>query len=368
MKKSGYELIHIGVGSQYRDYISNEGIRLIEIARKRYFANPFIDKLFRLFSFRPSIYKKIFDQARRLRADVYHFHDLQINRIGPKLKSLSHHPKIINDVHEPYPEIARFLNNAYGISRLFYYLYSLYIDKWQIRCAQKYDLIIATEENVAQYFQKAVKPDKVRIIYNYSNFPLTRNSEKEKIYDAIYTGGISGWRGIFELLNTAKLAKEKNISIKILCIGNIKGDGLKQKIQKFITENDLDDYFELKNFVAHEMITSYYEKSRIGLCIFRDNPVYRILMPIKIFEYMALGLPVLCNNFGHPGKIIRKEKCGITLENIEPNYILNAAIEILTNPKLYSEMSENGKSAVKSTYNWENAEKELIHIYKDLLS
>lgn len=368
LQKNGYNLSHICVGSDSLDFISPERIRIIQLFQQRYFKNPYLDIFFRLITFKKSIALKLYKIAAKLQADVYHLHDVQLNKIGRKLKNLPHKPKVIYDVHEPYPEIARYLNNSKGIVRLLRVLQSVYIYKWQISCAQYYDAIIATEENVANYFIKYLGEEKVRIIYNYCDFDVSVfNKGKSKKYDLIYIGGISQWRGIYELLHTAILARDSGLKLKILFIGPVKEIGLKEKILKTIKSEHLEEIFFLEVPVERTELIKYLKASKIGICIFADNPVYKIIMPIKIFEYMAAGLPVLCNNFGHAFKIVSKENIGIGINDVSPEKILEAVMKILNDNNYYNQLSDNALNAIKK-YSWKNMEKVLFKTYSELLS
>lgn len=367
LKNHGYEVIHIGVGSQNRDFISNEGIRLIEIARKRYFTNPFVDKLYRLLTFRPNIYKKILIQAELLNADVYHFHDLQLNRIGPKLKKLSHKPKVIYDVHEPYPVTISCTFTKWKLISYFYKLYGHYIENWENKRAGLYDLIIATEENVSSRFTEIVSEKKVEIIYNYTNLTPISSPIHKKEYDLIYTGSIRRIRGIIEIIESIKLIKQQIPEIKILIIGFMHEEWLASTLQNIIKSNKLEANVIIKESVPYNDIIDFYQQSKIGLAVFYDLPVHRTILPIKIFEYMAFGLPVITNNFGHMGKLTSENNTGVRIASVSPSDIATAAIKLLTDKKTYSEISKNCLSAAKEKYKWEIMENKLISIYKDLI-
>ena len=82
LKNHGYDVIHVGTGDADLDFISEQGIRLIQIRKKRYFRNPYLDIIFRRFTGRPGIYGKMFRICSAIRADVYHYHDIQVNRIA----------------------------------------------------------------------------------------------------------------------------------------------------------------------------------------------------------------------------------------------------------------------------------------------
>ena len=368
LKKQGLEVIHLCVGSDFQDFLSSEGIRIIRLGRRRYFKNPYFDKLFRTITFKKNIVTELLEKTIEVKAGVYHFHDLQINKIGKKIKNLPHKPAVIYDVHEPYPEIARYLTKSKGIAKLFHILYSVYIDRWQISCSKYYDAVIATEENVADYFRRHIDNNKVKVVYNYCDFETTASKNvSDKIYDLIYVGGISKWRGVFEFIQTAVLIRNAGLKLKILFIGPVKEHGLKQKLTDIIKKEKLEEIFILKEPVVRSELIHILKSGKIGICIFADNPVYRIIMPIKIFEYLSVGLPVICNNFGHPMQIITKENAGMAIDEVSPENILDSALIILRNEDLYHELSRNAVNSMKK-YNWKNMEKVLFDIYGELLN
>jgi glycosyltransferase involved in cell wall biosynthesis len=371
LKRNGYEVTHVGVGEGDRDFISEEGIRLIQVSKKQYFRNPYLDKIFRLFLFKPAIYPKVFQIAADIKADVYHFHDLQINKIGRKLKNLSHRPRIIYDVHEPYPEAFRYAPASNPVVRLIHFLFSVYIRHWELRCAERYDIVLATEENVANKFKDQLGDEnRVNIIYNYTNLsPESEDySPDNKIYDAIYAGSIRSTRGIFQMIHAIKMAGDKGHLFKVLFIGPVFEKDLKKKIFRLLNKYMLQEQIVLMDPVPYEKISKFYEQSKTGLIIFSDNPVNRIILPIKLFEYMAFGLPVLSSDFGHMKKYTEMEKTGLTINPSSPKDICDKLITLLTNHDLYATCSSNGRSATNQKYKWELMEARLLEIYKGLLN
>ncbi len=54
-------------------------------------------------------FEEIFNIAKDLKCNVYHFHDLYLNLIGKRLKRLPFKPKVIYDVHESYIDLIRII-------------------------------------------------------------------------------------------------------------------------------------------------------------------------------------------------------------------------------------------------------------------
>lgn len=370
LKRNGYRVTHIGVGDESRDIVSEHGIRLIQVRRKQYVKNPYIDIILGFLLFRPSVYLQILDLAADIKADVYHFHDLQINKIGKKLRYLPHHPKVIYDVHEPYPEAFRYMPASGYLTRLIHLLFSVYIKYRELRCSRFYDMVIATEENVAKKFKDYLRSEsKVNIIYNYTdlNPEKTDYQSENKIYDAISTGSIRSTRGVFQVIHAVKRTRDKGYSFRVLFIGPVFEKNLKKKINSLLTRYQLNQNIHFKEPVSYELIGKFYEQSKTGLIIFNDNPVNRTILPIKLFEYMAYGLPVLSSNFGHMKNYTETEKTGMIVDPADPEDISEKLITLMTDHDLYKRYSANGFNAVARKYSWYFMEKRLLEIYHKLL-
>jgi glycosyltransferase involved in cell wall biosynthesis len=100
-----------------------------------------------------------------------------------------------------------------------------------------------------------------------------------------------------------------------------------------------------------------------------DYPLKRHMegLPVKLFEYMAAGIPVICSNFPLWREIVEKNKCGICVNPLGIKEIAWAINYLIKNPQEAKKMGENGQRAILEQYNWENESKKLLNIYNNLL-
>ena len=367
LKNFGYDVYHLGVGETDKELTSEHGIKLIMAGKKKYFDNTYIDKLYRCLSFRKSIYRKLLKIASDIKADVYHFHDLQINKIGRQLKNLQHKPKLIYDVHEDYPEMIMSYYPKKNLAWLTFKLYAYYIKVWELSKSQLADFIIAAYPSISNKFYHYNKNLKIDVIYNYTNMYPANNGDNRKIYDVIYIGAINRNRGAMEILKTANYLKQKKKDIKFLFLGHITDDKLKNEMQNYIDKNGLSDNIIIIGPVPYSEVSGYLNKSKIGVGIFMPTKIYFNAIQIKTFEYMIHGLPVVCSNFGYINKFVSDSKSGIPVNPDSPEEIGNAILKILSDKRLYQEYSRNGKKAVKEKYNWKIMEKKLLDIYSSVI-
>jgi glycosyltransferase involved in cell wall biosynthesis len=367
LKNHGFEVIHLAVGQKDMDFVSDEGIRLIQVKKKIYFKNPYLDVLFRRLTCRPDVYKRLLFVCDQLKADVYHFHDIQINKIGRKLGQLDHRPKVIYDVHEDYYEQA-VANHQHAWSSGPAAWYASIIRRKERKTSRSYDAVIAAVPHIAENFRKYVAPEKLHILYNYTTLsPEYFIPFEERSYDAIYSGMINKNRGGLEIVAAASIIREKIPGIRILIVGPVHGKRYLAAMKRSIIKSGLEGNVFLEEPVPYKDMEQLLLQSRIGLAIFMPVRIFYFGIQVKTFEYMACGLPVVCSNFGNIHRFISESNAGISVDPNSPREIAEAVTRLLNDRKLYDACSRNGIGSVREQYNWTSEEKKLIGIYQNLL-
>jgi hypothetical protein len=107
-------------------------------------------------------------------------------------------------------------------------------------------------------------------------------------------------------------------------------------------------------------------RSAVGLVTMHNSPNYAEALPVKMFEYMAAGIPVVTNGIPLWKKIAEENHCGVSVD-IEDTASFQAAVEALLNdPVRAKELGENGRRAVEEKFNWSVEERKLIALYRQL--
>ena len=113
-------------------------------------------------------------------------------------------------------------------------------------------------------------------------------------------------------------------------------------------------------------INKLYNKSRVGLVVLKDTPNHRYSLPIKMFEYMAAGIPVIASDFPIWKNIIDEVQCGICVDPENIIAIQSAIRQLLTDENQARKMGENGRKAVCSIYSWNIEAEKLLDVYKKI--
>jgi len=125
---------------------------------------------------------------------------------------------------------------------------------------------------------------------------------------------------------------------------------------------------ESLGFVDRNGVRDVMSRSMTGLVILHPTINYIDSLPVKMFEYMSAGLPVIASNFPLWKEIVEGNKCGICVDPLNPREIAEAIQWMIEHPEEAKAIGENGRRAAEEKYNWEFEEAKLLSLYQRLLN
>ena len=103
----------------------------------------------------------------------------------------------------------------------------------------------------------------------------------------------------------------------------------------------------------------------IYYCLKPDYPGAKYNAPNTLSQAMAASRPLIANDVGDLGRIVRQADCGILIPAVTPGAIRQAA-ETLHDPLLRRKLGNAGREAAETRYNWEAAGQQLQRVYARL--
>ena len=112
--------------------------------------------------------------------------------------------------------------------------------------------------------------------------------------------------------------------------------------------------------IPYTEMPQYIASANIGLCLYNKIDFYDkfFFSPLKLFDYMASGLPVIGNDVGQIKLIIEENNNGL-LANGSIDDIAQKIIYLRDNKIKASEMGIRSREAVIKKYNWERVASEI---------
>lgn len=163
------------------------------------------------------------------------------------------------------------------------------------------------------------------------------DSEKFKI---IYAGSMGPPNQIDAIVEAAENVKKRGLQdIKFILYGT---GGLKERLEQECFDRGLDNVV-FKGLVAKEKIPYILSKGNMNIVMIKDSPLYRYGISLnKLFDYLASGNPIICNN-PCVKSVLRDKRCGII--NCDLTQAVMEAYHMSADE--YDEISNNAADLVK---------------------
>ena len=292
--------------------------------------------------------------ALEIDADIYHLHDPELLPVALSLKKRG--KIVIFDSHEDVP---RQILHKPWIPKIFRKIISSIFENYEKSAAKKLDQIVTATPFIEAIFRKST--EKVTTICNFPK--ISEFEELTKVRNEArslcYIGGITQNRGISQLVRAVEIAQTE-----LLLCGDFESEKLKQEIGSLPGFK----YVKYHGYLNRAGIIKILSESSIGIVTLLPTQNHLNSYPIKMFEYMAAGIPVIASDFPLWREVIEGNQCGICVDPLNVDEIAGAITSLTENPLQGSSMGVNGKKAIHEKYNWENEEKKLLNLYAALLN
>ena len=331
LSKAGHEVYLVERGDSY----TKNGIRVIGIGA------PPKGKLSRI----RKTSKKAYQEALKINCDVYHLHDPELLPYAIKLKKRG--KIVIFDSHEDIP--AQIRDKEWIPSFLRAFISALYV-RYETKVSKRIDVVVAATPYIASRFE-----GRAQSILEINNFPnlddILFHETPFENRDSIvcYVGGISVLRGEKTMIEAMK-----SVNGKLMLAGHHE-------------KQCLGDQIHYVGQLNREEVNNLYGESVVGLCVLKAAHNYINSQPIKMYEYMAAGIPFICSNFPGWERVANESKAGVCVDPEDVKQISNAINQLLNERKKAQKMGENGRAYVEANCNWHNEEKKLCELYASFL-
>jgi glycosyltransferase involved in cell wall biosynthesis len=300
----------------------------------------------------------MFWKAIRVNAVVYHLHDPELIPCGLLLKLSG--KKVIWDVHE---NIAEDIYDKHWIRnrKLAYNIFHFFE-----KLACRHFFILLAETSYEKRYHVLAKS--CATVLNYCDLPffepyrMQRNKEVKHLF---YIGIILENRGILQIIEALHLLKQRGEVFHFHCVGELYTD-LNYKIMALPYYREIREQLHFHGRLPLEQGYKVATHCSIGLCIIWPMKNSTESYPTKLFEYMAIGLPVITSDFPLYRSVIEGNNCGICVDPYSSKNIADAISAIHNDVEKSEQMVKNGKEAVEKKYNWNSEKSVLVKVYKEL--
>jgi glycosyltransferase involved in cell wall biosynthesis len=334
-----------------------EGVRIFRIQGREYDEKGRVSYLFKLLRFLASSWLLLSRKHLRKRYDLIHIHSvpdfLVFAAWWPRLTGA----KIVLDIHDVVPEFYATKFNAPRRSLPFQLL--LLLEK--LCAAFAHHVIIANDVWRDKLMSRALRASKCTTILNYPLrvIPQARIRQRTNSkFTILYPGSLNHHQGVDVAVQAFALVKNSIPESEF----HIYGEGAEfENISRLIRQLGLEKDVFLRPYVSHEEILRIMENADLGVDPKRTDGFANEAFGGKIFEFMALGVPVVAsstrtNKHYFTDSVVRFCRGG------DAQDLARSIVAVHDNPEATDRLTQNATAFIRR-YQWD-AQKS---IYLDLV-
>jgi glycosyltransferase involved in cell wall biosynthesis len=241
--------------------------------------------------------------------------------------------------------------------------------KYQMKETPKADRLILVTDEAKDYYVNnyGLDPRKITVLPNFIALdrfrrliPEMGNQDADhKNFTIAYFGDTGFRRGTLTILEAADKLKTSNV--RFMVIGTSREHNL---LKKEALSRNLDNV-TFTGWLPPAEAMKLISLTDTGVCPFLRNIHHDTTYANKMFQYMALGKPVIVSDCTAQANFVMKENCGLVFKAGNADELCDRIIK-LSDRSEYDRLSRNASACVAGKYNWENYGSRLIELYSGL--
>jgi glycosyltransferase involved in cell wall biosynthesis len=300
---------------------------------------------------------RAFVRGLRLRADVYHAHDLITLPVAWAAARLRGVP-VVYDAHELFTEIGR-------LGRL-----SRLVFRWaETALIGRADRVVTVNDSIADELARRYHVPRPTVVMNCPRIEGTVSREASglrarvglgpEVPIVLFQGMFMPHRGLENLVRAARRFDRAHLVFM--------GWGpLRPQLEAQAAAEGLAGRVHFTDGVPLADLLGFTAGADVGAIPYRNvglNNYYT--SPNKLFEYCAAGVPVAASRFPELVKVVEDFGAGRTFDPESPEDIAAAVNGLLESPEALARARE-GAARAALRYNWENESRKLLDVYASL--
>jgi glycosyltransferase involved in cell wall biosynthesis len=270
--------------------------------------------------------------------------------------------KVILDIHDPMPNtfVSKFrLRNDGG------FFYRLLL--WQERLSAVYSSKVVTVHHPVRdgiLLEHGIPAKSIEVIANFADerlFPLRKSFHVNGQVRLVFHGTILERSGLRTLVNgLAKVRNRDRVFLKIIGEGDF-SETLKQLILSLGIGDKVE--FDNQSYPVHS-IAERFAECNVGVVPLEISSVTNYALPLKLLEYISLGLPVVSVRNEAISYYFKEEDC-IFFDWNDPSSLSAALDRIAECPKMLMRYHQRAIE-LREQFGWAGEKAKYINLLREL--
>jgi len=224
---------------------------------------------------------------------------------------------------------------------------------------QKSDKIVVNSQGFIEYMEKHAGIDVSKIAFipnSIREYELGSPKKDNETFKVIYAGNIGLAQDSSLLLDLAENLAKFNFRLDIIGYG-VNKNKLMGEIEMLGLQN-----VHFINPLSRKQCFALISQYDVGIMTLNNKQVFETVLPGKVIDYMACGVPIVAMASGFSKRIIEEARAGLCSESYDVQDIIKPILYLHTHQHVRGEMGQNGLNYIRKHFLWEKNGQKLIDV------
>lgn len=218
------------------------------------------------------------------------------------------------------------------------------------------DSIVLVSEGLRNAFLDCsdVGEDRVHVVRNGANtdlfIPKNSSRMKEKLglesgHYMCYSGSLQPWHNIPLLFHALSAIRPSLDDWKLLIVGAGKA---RPSLESLSCQLGIEDSLKFVGYVSYFDVNEYINAA--DFCVHISRPLGYTLSPLKFYEYLSCGRPVLADDLVEVDE--DTQECTANVKHGDAEELSHALLELIGNEDIRREMGKKAREVAVKKYSW----------------
>lgn len=164
-----------------------------------------------------------------------------------------------------------------------------------------------------------------------------------------FVGGLRPWHGADALPELAARLRQRVDGVRIVIVG----DGPQRPaLERQIASLGVSDAVRLIGGVPHDQVPDVIRQFDLAVAPYPDTPQLFYFSPLKLFEYLACGVPVVAPRLGQIAEVVEDGRHGALYRAGDVDALADACVHALSAPARLARMGREAAALVAERHTW----------------
>jgi glycosyltransferase involved in cell wall biosynthesis len=172
-----------------------------------------------------------------------------------------------------------------------------------------------------------------------------------------FVGSLKPWHDIKTLLTAFRTLIQNKDNVHLLIVG----DGpLREWIEGYISGADMTDLVTITGWTDHSQLPEILKAMDIAVAPYPKLAGF-YFSPLKLYEYMAVGTPVIASDIGQISKMINDGENGLLFPPGDHSALTSALEKLINNSEFCDVLGQSAVSSVAER-TWQNNARKILKL------